>query len=303
MNKVLIIGGPTGIGKSDVAVKLALRYNAVIIGADSMQIYKGMDIGTGKIREEEKHGIPHTMIDIVAPNADYSVQKYCSDAKKIIAAVHAENRLPIVVGGTGLYINALINEQNFADAKPNPQMREKYLSLYREHGAQYLHELLQQVDAVSAQKIAVNDVKRTVRALEIYEQTGQSKSASVASNKSPFDIRFYILQTEREKLYDKINKRVANMLQCGLVQEVLSLQPYWNCRSMQAIGYKEVISALQTEQDPYGTIEEIRQNSRRYAKRQITFFKWIDAPKIYVDEDFYQNITYTADSWLNEEKV
>ncbi len=297
MNKLLIIGGPTGIGKSEVAVRLAKRYNGIVIGADSMQIYKGMDIGTGKIRQEEMDGIFHAMIDIVEPDTEYSVQKYCQDAKHAIAAAHAGNRLPIVVGGTGLYIHALLNEQNFADATPDPKIREKYWTIYREQGASHLHDLLQKVDERSAEQIAVNDVKRCIRALEIYEQTGRGKSETVASGKCSYDVSFYVLQTEREQLYAKINRRVDHMFQSGLIDEVQNLQPFWDCHSMQAIGYKEVIAALRAGKDLDQVTDEIKQNSRRYAKRQITFFKWIPFPKVYVAEDFYQNITKTSDTW------
>ena len=301
MNKVLIVGGPTGIGKSEVAVRLAQRYNATIVGADSMQIYRGMNIGTGKISEREKCGIPHAMIDIISPNTQYSVQNYVQDAQKAIGAAHRQRQLPIVVGGTGLYINALIHEQNFATAEPNVLMREKYMTIFREHGAEYLHDLLQKIDPQSAENIAVNDVKRVIRALEIYDQTGKAKSTAVASRQSTYDIRFYVLQTERERLYDRIDRRVDAMLQNGWIQEVLELRPFWGCRSMEAIGYREIIAALQADRDPYEMRETIQRNTRRYAKRQITFFKWIQADKkAYVNEDFFQNITATADKWVEE---
>ncbi len=299
MNKLLIIGGPTGIGKSELAVKLAKRYNAVILSADSAQIYKGMNIGTGKITESEKCGILHTMIDIVNPNEDYSVQNYCNEAKKIISQLHIKNRLPIVVGGTGLYINALINEQNFADAKPDYELRERLRAICDEKGAAELHAMLQAVDKQSAEKIPVNDVKRTIRALEIHSQTGKSKSQSVTQKTCPYDVKFFIPEMDRTKLYERINLRTDAMIENGLYDEVLSLKPFWECRSMQAIGYKEVIASIKQNISCAETAEIIKQNSRKYAKRQITFFKWISSEKTYVSENFFENTIKITDEWLN----
>ena len=300
MNKLLIIGGPTGIGKSELGVKLALRYNGVVIGADSMQIYKGLNIGTGKIKEEEKCGILHSMIDILSPRDDYSVQKYVIDAKREIAKAHAAGKLPIVVGGTGLYINALINEQNFAATAPNIELRKKYSRLADEKGAEYLHEMLKNVDPQSAERISVNDTKRVIRALEIFESVGVSKSEAVSVQKSHYDVKFYVLETDRNILYDRINRRVDKMFAEGFADEVIGLKEYWNCRCMEAIGYRELIGALQYGLAPDSVIDTVKQNSRRYAKRQITFFKWICADKQFVGEDFYENVTDTADLWIKE---
>ena len=301
MNKLLIIGGPTGVGKSELAVKLAQRYgDAIIVGADSMQIYKGMDIGTGKISKDEMKGIRHTMIDIVQPNDDFSVQKYVENAKQIIDSALACGTLPIVVGGTGMYINALINEQNFADAPPNPQIRKKYYDICEQRGAKYLHEILQNADPESAKKIPESDVKRTVRALEIYELTGRSKSEIVTTKKSEYDVKFFVLDMERTKLYERINSRVDKMLSSGLIEEVISLKEYWQCKSMQAIGYTEIIKKLHSGNDPLLAADEIKQNTRRYAKRQMTFLRWIDADKTYASEDFYENVSQIADKWLEE---
>lgn len=301
MNKVLFIGGPTGSGKSALGITLAKRYDGVIVGADSMQIYKGMDIGTGKVKEHEKDGVLHTMLDIVMPNEDYSVQKYCIDATTCIRNAWAHNQLPIVVGGTGLYINALLHPQNFAEAAPNAAVRKKYETFHREEGAERLHALLEEVDPVAASKIAVRDVKRTIRALEIFDTTGQSKSENAKQANADFSYLFLIPETERETLYAAINERVDTMLQDGFVEEVKTLQPYWNARCMEAIGYREIIAALQTGEDPYApqVREKIKQNTRRYAKRQITFFKWIQAEKHYIRPPFLQNAVALTDAWLN----
>lgn len=303
MNKVLFIGGPTATGKSDIAVKLALKYNAIVIGADSMQIYRGMDIGTGKITEEEKCGIEHTMIDIVYPDKEYSVQNYVADAKKIIQRAHKNGVLPIVAGGTGLYINSLINNPNFAQTPPDKELRERYVKIAETNGALYLHELLAKRDKTAAQKIAVNDIKRTIRALEIIEQTGKTKTEIIRNEKCDYDVLFFVMDPDRQELYQRINARVDKMFEKGLIDEVRSLSAYWGCRSMQAIGYKETINALQNGIDFNSVCEEIKQNSRRYAKRQTTFFKWIQAEKQYVNENYYEHISAIADKWLQEDKT
>lgn len=299
MNKVLFIGGPTGIGKSALGVTLAKRYNGVIVSADSMQIYKGMDIGTGKVTEDEKEGVLHTMLSIVAPNEGYSVQKYCTEATKHIKAAWKNKQLPIVLGGTGLYINALLHPQNFAGAAPNTAVRQKYETLYREEGAESLHAALEKVDPDSAKKIAVQDVKRAIRALEIFETTGQRKSENAKQTDADFSYLFLIPETERSVLYAAINERVDKMMANGFAEEVKKLQPHWNARSMEAIGYREIIHALQNGEDPYApeTVEKIKQSTRRYAKRQITFFKWIQAEKRYIRQPYFENAIAIVDPW------
>ena len=301
MKKVLFIGGPTGSGKSALGIALAKRYDGMIVGADSMQIYKGMNIGTGKVTEAEKEGILHTMLSIVDPNEEYSVQKYCLDATRYIQDAWAHNQLPIVTGGTGLYINALLHPQNFAEAAPNAAVRQKYEAIYREEGAERLHALLKEVDATAASKIAVQDVKRTIRALEIFETTGQSKSENAKQTNADFSYLFLIPEIKRETLYAAINERVDRMMRDGFVEEVKSLRPYWNARCMEAIGYREIIAALQNGEDPHASTvrEKIKQNTRRYAKRQITFFKWIQAEKQYIQPPFFEKAVALADAWLN----
>lgn len=298
MNKILIIGGPTGIGKSSVAIEIARKLNGAIVGADAMQIYRRLDIGTGKVTEEEKCGIFHTMIDIVEPNEEYSVQKYVLGAKKSIAEIQAMGKLPIITGGTGLYINALINEQNFADVAPDIEVRKKYNEILSERGATYLHDLLKSVDCNSAMKISENDTKRVIRALEIYEKTGKAKSEVVSEKKSAYDFKFFVLEADRQVLYDKINSRVDGMIENGLIDEVCGLERFWQCRSMEAIGYKEIIKAIKNGDEPIAAVDEIKRNSRRYAKRQITFFKWITAEKKYVSEDYCNNILKESEMWL-----
>ncbi len=301
MNKVLFIGGPTGIGKSSLAIELAKLYNGSIVGADSMQIYRGLNIGTGKVKEDEKQGITHAMIDIVLPQTNYSVQQYCNDAIQCLQKAAANGKLPIVVGGTGQYINALLHPQNFAGAAPDKEVREKYVRLCAQQGSASLHRQLEAVDPQSAAKISPNDQKRIIRALEIFETTGRTKSQAAQQNDATFDYLFLLPELERQTLYVNIEKRIDVMLQEGWVDEVKALRPYWNERCMEAIGYREIITALQNNIDPRSesVVNTIKQNTRRYAKRQITFFKWIRANKVFLQQPYLQNATGIVQKWLN----
>lgn len=285
-SKIIVISGPTAVGKSDLAVGLAQKINAEIISADSMQIYKGMDIGTGKINNLEKKDITHHMLDIVSPDSDYSVSDYVNDATKCINDICSRNKNIILVGGTGLYINALLNGHNFAASPKNDEIRQKYNDLLESKGVDYLYELLKNIDENSTNKISKNDTKRVIRALEIFETTGKTKTESVSIlNESRYDYLFLILDCERKKLYDRINLRVDKMVQLGLFNEVEKLIKYKYCNSMKAIGYKEIIQFLDGEIDKQVTIENIKQNSRHYAKRQMTYFRWVKLEKEFIQYD------------------
>lgn len=273
--KIIIITGPTAVGKSDFAVSLAKKLNTEVISADSMQIYKGMDIGTGKITKEEMQGVPHHMLDIVSPSAEYSVSEYVEQVKVMISKLNSQNKIPIIVGGTGFYLNGLINGYNFSTSAKNDEVREKWNALYNEKGSEFIYNSLKEVDPISAEKINCNDVKRLIRALEIYETTGKPKSEVATCAESEYDSLMIVLTREREELYEKINKRVDKMFSMGLVEEVKSLIEYEDCQSMQAIGYKEVVKHLKGISSLNEVIEEVKKNSRNYAKRQMTFFRWI----------------------------
>ena len=281
--KVLIIAGPTAVGKSDFGVEAAQSLNGEVISADSMQIYKGMDIGTGKITAKEAKGIPHYMLDIVAPNEDYSVGRYVSDAAAIIKEVASRGKLPIIVGGTGLYINSLIYGHSFSQTQRNEEIRRQLWQYVEEHGNAALHRLLSQVDEISAQKIMVNDTKRLIRAYEIYLVTGKPRSAQTDTHPPVYDYKMVVLNDDRQALYDRINRRVDMMTESGLVDEVKSLYSYKTCNSMQAIGYKEIIKYLDGEITLNEAIEEIKKGSRNYAKRQMTFFRGMKLDKEFVD--------------------
>jgi len=300
--KIIIITGPTAVGKSDLAVKIAKMLNTEIISADSMQIYKGLDIGTGKITEEEKDGVVHHMLDIVEPYDEYSVSDYVEQTKVIISKLNLQNKIPIVVGGTGFYLNGLINGYNFSTSAKNDEVREKWNNLYNEKGADFIYESLKSIDPISAEKINRNDVKRLIRAIEIYETTGKPKSeVALASEESEYDVLMLVITKDREELYKKINARVDKMFSLGLVDEVKSFIQYENCQSMQAIGYKEVVKYLKNETSLDEAIEEVKKNSRNYAKRQMTFFRWIKHNnKHFIDASEINKITSIIENFASK---
>lgn len=307
---LFILVGPTAIGKTSLSVDLARKLNGEIISADSMQIYKGMDIGTAKIRDEEKKGVNHYLIDEIFPDIEFSVSDFQEKANEYIDKVLKEDKLPMIVGGTGLYINSLIYDLNFSVSISNWELRDKYTELAKVHGNQYIHDELRLVDPVSADRIHVNDTKRVTRALEVYNETGKPMAEYYKDFRKPndeFDIVMIGLKMDREKLYERINKRVDIMLEQGLIEEVQSLLDKGydeNLTSMQAIGYKEVIDYLKGNVSLEETIESIKQGSRRYAKRQITWFRkeervhWIDLDEI-KDKDYLTEyiINYTKDKF------
>jgi len=277
--KLLVITGPTAVGKSAVAVQLARAFGAEIISADSMQIYRGMDIGTGKISPGEAMGVPHHLIDIVAPDAPYSVGNFITDARAIIGQLYAQGKSIIVSGGTGLYINALVNGYNLAGAGHSEAVRARCREKAAREGNGALYAELAARDSESAAKISPNDQKRLIRALEILELTGEAKSARAKASGSgrEFDVLTIVLACEREKLYDKINRRVDSMLGNGLEREVERLLPYRDCQSMQAIGYKEFVGYFDGRASYAQTVGAVKQHSRNYAKRQMTFFRSMPA--------------------------
>ncbi len=283
-HKILIIGGPTAVGKSALAVSLAENFGGEVVGADSMQIYRRLNIGTGKITEAETRGIPHHMIDILDPNERYSVGQYLIDARRKIDDVLYKNKLPIVVGGTALYLNALINGMNFSDADRSDEVREKWKKLASENGNQFVYDHLTTIDPESSTRISVNDLKRIIRAIEIYEITGKTKSQSAATFECPYDYAFIIMTRERSELYAAIERRVDKMFADGLEDEVKSLEQYKDCQSMQAIGYKQLCEYYDGKFDSMEAAkDEIKKLSRNYAKRQMTFFRGMNANKKFVD--------------------
>ncbi|MGJ7920971.1 tRNA (adenosine(37)-N6)-dimethylallyltransferase MiaA [Neobacillus sp. LXY-4] len=275
--KLVVIIGPTAVGKTKLSIELAKRYNGEIISGDSMQIYRGMDIGTAKIKEEEMEGIPHHLIDIRNPEQEFSAAEFQQLVREKITEISSRNKLPIIVGGTGLYIQAAIFDYQFSDALSDPEFRSKLEKRADLEGNQVLHDELASIDPQSASEIHPNNVRRVIRALEIYHCTGKTKEETQA-NQSPelmYETALIGLTMDREQLYERINLRVDLMVEEGLLEEVESLykRGLRTCQSIQAIGYKEIYQYLDGLTSLPEAIETLKQNSRRYAKRQLTWFR------------------------------
>lgn len=276
---LFILTGPTAIGKTNVSIELAKALNGEIISADSMQIYKHMDIGTAKIKKEEMQEIPHYLVDIIDPDEDFTVANYKENAQKFISEINSKEKLPIVVGGTGLYINSLIYDLNFTKVPSDPKLREKLEKIGEEYGNDFLHNKLKQIDEESSIKINKNDRKRIIRAIEIYKITGKPRSLHNNNFRKPnneYNFTMIGLNMDRKDLYDRINARVDSMIDNGLLDEVKSLLDMGYNKdliSMQAIGYKELIMYLEGKISLEESIEVIKKASRHYAKRQLTWFR------------------------------
>ena len=287
----IYVVGPTASGKSALALKLAKEFDGIIISADSMQIYKGLDIGTAKESEEERREVPHKMLDVVDANQEFSVAEYAEMAKVEIENALKSGKLPIVVGGTGLYFEALIYPMSFANTVKNPELRDELARELEEKGAKYLHDKLASLDETTANRLHENDTKRVIRALEIILTTGKTLEENKdVQNKQTPDVIMIGLNCNRQKLYERINARVDEMFEKGLVNEVYSVGSF-KYQSMQAIGYKEFAEVKPTKTENGFEIDEetlaiikdkIKQHSRNYAKRQLTWFrkydfiKWFD---------------------------
>ncbi len=295
--KAVALVGCTAVGKSETAIKLAKRFNGVIIGADSMQIYRGFDIGTGKLTESERCGVPHSMIDIADGDSDYSVGEYVVSAAREIEKAHSLGFFPFIVGGTGLYVNSLFSGNNFADAPKDERMRSALKTAVHFLGGDTMFTLLVKVDPPSAEKISKRDIKRVVRALEIYFLRGEPKSAVVNRNK-PYDDLTIVLTLPRDILYERINARVKNMFDSGLIGETKSLLRFKNRQSMQAIGYKQIASDPNA---PRAELEQlVAQKTRNYAKRQMTYFNNMKLNKIFIDVRDYDKIQECVSEFLGE---
>ena len=273
--QVLIICGPTASGKTELAVECAKLLNSEVISADSMNIYKYLDIGTAKPTAEEMQGVIHHMIDVVEPKESFSVGDYKELAKPILERLILSGKIPVICGGTGFYINSLIYDFSYGNGACRPEIREKYKSLAQKYGNEYVYNLLKEKDPESASAIHCNDLKRVIRALEIYEN-GVKKS-EIRDEKIPvYHYKAYSYDVEREVLYDNIDKRVDKMIEKGLVDEVKRLTTLGitdKNQCMQGIGYKEIYEYLSGKTTLTQAIEKIKLNTRHYAKRQITFFK------------------------------
>ncbi len=276
MGKLLIICGATASGKTALAVNCAQKLDTEIISADSQLIYKGLDIGTAKPTISERGGIIHHMIDIIEPWEGFSVFDYAERATAIVDKLLSEGKTPIICGGTGFYINSLLFDLAYGNAGADKSIREKYNRLLEENGKKYIYGLLKQVDEETAEKLHVNDTKRVIRALEIYEASGIKKSAQHDRLIPKYEYIAVAINYPREELYRRIDRRVGEMFERGLVDEVENLLKRGineNCQCMQAIGYKEVVNCLKNGDNESTMRDIIKLNTRHYAKRQITFFK------------------------------
>ena len=301
MNKIIIIAGPTASGKSKLAIEVAKKLHSEIISCDSMQIYKYMDVGTAKIMEDEMQGIKHHMINIVNPDEEYSVSDYAKEAKAIIDDMHKKNMIPIICGGTGLYVDALLYPLQLG-AKDDA-VRERLQEEYEKHGANYMHDKLKAIDPKEAEKVHANNVKRVLRALEIYELTGKTKSEQDDREKElNYDALLICLNPQRDELYERINDRVEDMFDNKLeieVQDLVNMGYNFNLQSMQAIGYKEFRDFISDRKSLEEVKEEIKTNSRHYAKRQITWFKRYDFCKFFEPND-KENIYKAIDEFVGK---
>ncbi|WP_031514587.1 tRNA (adenosine(37)-N6)-dimethylallyltransferase MiaA [Desulfofalx alkaliphila] len=297
---LLAVVGPTATGKTEVGVNLSQKIDGEVVSADSMLVYKGMDIGTAKPSMEERQGIPHHMIDVAVPTEDYSVARYQREARKVVAEIHNRNKIPVIVGGTGLYIRAVVDEYNFDVPGENREIRQSLLQQANEKGTQWLHRELSLVDPRAAERIHHKNVRRVIRALEVYKLTGKPFSSfqqAEYKSRPEYKVALFGLTMPREILYKRIEKRVDIMLEQGLVEEVQGLIKQGvkaHVTSMQGLGYKEIASYLAGELTLAQAVELIKRDTRRYAKRQLTWFKR-DPRIIWFDMNKYNNIDLVAD--------
>ncbi|MDO4491541.1 MAG: tRNA (adenosine(37)-N6)-dimethylallyltransferase MiaA [Lachnospiraceae bacterium] len=303
----IILTGPTAVGKTKLSIALAKALNGAIISADCMQVYKQLDIGSAKVTPQEMDGVPHYLIDCMDPRDEFHVAAFQSMAMEAMEEIYARGMLPIIAGGTGFYIQALLKQVDFSESKGESEIRLRLQQELEEKGADALHDRLKQCDPKAAQEIHPNNSKRVIRALEYFEETGKPISAHNEEQKekeSPFTYCYFVLNDYRERLYDRINLRVDLMLQQGLVEEVRSLMDQGldeSFLSMKGIGYKELFPYLRGEMPLEQCVEAIKMESRRYAKRQLTWFRrekdviWVNKQDFGYDEE--KILAFMLETW------
>ncbi|WP_342755870.1 tRNA (adenosine(37)-N6)-dimethylallyltransferase MiaA [Kineothrix sedimenti] len=276
---LIILTGPTAVGKTAISIELAKKVGGEIISADSMQVYKRMDVGSAKIRPEEMQGIPHHMVDILEPEEEFNVVLFQKYVKECMKGIYERGRIPLLVGGTGFYIQSILYDIDFTDNEENTVYRRELEALAEERGNAFLHEMLEKVDKRAAEAIHENNVKRVIRALEFHMLTGEKISEhneEQREKKSAYLSRYFVLNDLRSLLYEKIDERVDKMLRDGLVEEVECLKKEGctgNMVSMQGLGYKEILSYLAGEIDLERAVYLIKRDTRHFAKRQLTWFR------------------------------
>ncbi len=302
---LLILTGPTAVGKTNLSIKLAKAVNGEIISADSMQVYRRMDIGTAKIKKEEMCGVPHHLIDICEPTEDYNVVRFATEAKRLIREITERGHIPILVGGTGFYIQAVLYDIDFTETEEDTTYREELAAFADKYGAEALHEELAKVDPASAEAIHSNNVKRVIRALEFYRQTGgkiSEHNEEQRGKESAYKSAYFVLTQDRAVLYDRIEKRIDSMLSEGLLDEVKALLAE-GCKpemvSMQGLGYKEIVPYLNGECTLDEAVYILKRDTRHFAKRQITWFKR-EREVLWFDKGLYESEDAILEAMLTE---
>lgn len=294
---LIVLTGPTAVGKTSLSIALAKAVNGEIISADSMQVYQKMDIGSAKIRPEEMDGVKHYLVDVLDPKEDFHIVKFQQMAKNAMEKIYAKGKIPMLVGGTGFYIQAVTKDIDFTQARQEDSYRKDLELLAEEKGSEYLHEMLKKVDPKSAEVIHAHNVKRVIRALEFYHQNRTPISAhneEQKQNESPYALAYFVLNMPRELLYQRIDLRVDQMLEEGLLEEVKALQKEGCHRgmvSMQGLGYKEILAYLEGEYPLEEAVRILKRDTRHFAKRQLTWFRresevvWVDKDRFNYEED------------------
>ncbi len=294
---LVILSGPTAVGKTALSIELAKSINGAIISADSMQVYKGMDIGSAKIMPEEMQGIPHYLIDVLEPEEEFNIVRFQEMAKKALKEIYGKGQIPIIAGGTGFYIQSLLYDIDFSNQDTNDSYRKQLEEFAKIHGAEALHEQLKEIDPVSYETIHANNIKRVIRALEFYHLSGEPISAHNEKERqkdSPYNFAYFVLNDDRQTIYDKIDVRVDIMVKNGLLDEVKALKTkgyHKQMVSMQGLGYKEILSYLDGECTLEEAIYTIKLETRHFAKRQLTWFRrekdciWMDKSQYDHDEN------------------
>lgn len=293
MKNLVVITGPTAVGKTDISIKLAKEINGEIISADSIQVYKGLDIGSAKITEDEMDGVKHYLIDVLEPTDDFDIYTFKQMAEEAIEKIYAKGKVPIIVGGTGFYIQSVLYDVDFEETEVDMEYRKELEELAKNNGNEYVHKMLEEVDPEYAAGIHPNNLKRVIRALEFYHENNIPLSvhnAEQKENESPYNFAYYVLNDDREVLYDRINKRVDLMFENGLVDEVKALGLDNTNQSMQGIGYKEVLEYLNGNLSLEETKELIKKNTRHFAKRQFTWFRHEKVVQMIDYRDFNRDV-------------
>ncbi len=310
---LIVLTGPTAVGKTKASIGLAKRINGEIISADSMQVYRHMDIGSAKITAEEMQGVPHHLIDILDPEEEFHIVKFQELAKQALEEIYSRNHVPIIVGGTGFYIQSILYDIDFTSSDSEKEYRKELEEYANVNGAEALHDRLRQVDPESADTIHYNNVKRVIRALEYYKQTGQKISdhnEQERQKESPYDSYYFVLNDDRANLYRKIDHRVDQMFEQGLTSEVKALKQRGCTKdmvSMQGLGYKEVLDYLDGRCSLDDAVYKIKRDTRHFAKRQLTWFRrekeviWVNKEEFKYDEDEILNFIISKLDFMNEE--